>query len=126
MKAIRYVLGKFIVLLDWVFTPSSVQRDSQVQKQIEEELKSMALYQFETCPFCVKVRRQAKRLGLSLEYRDAKDNPQHREDLLQGGGKIKVPCLRYEDPNGHMQWMYESSVINQYLLSRFPPDLKSS
>ena len=79
----------------------------------------MVLYQFKTCPFCIKVRRAKKRLSLSIETRDAQKNPQHREQLLEGGGKIKVPCLKTNDEHGNVVWMYGSSQIVQYLQDGF-------
>jgi len=62
----------------------------------------------------VKVRRAIKRQGLSVETRDAKSNEQFRQELLEQGGKIKVPCLRIEE-NGQVTWLYESNDIIAYL-----------
>jgi glutathione S-transferase len=50
---------------------------------------------------------------------DVQKQPQHRAALLQGGGRVKVPCLKITDAQGKVEWMYESAVINQYLHSRF-------
>lgn len=60
-----------------------------------------------------------KRLSLNIEKRDAQRNEQNKKDLLEGGGQIKVPCLRIEDDQGNMTWMYDSEKIIQYLQSRF-------
>ncbi|WP_193678902.1 MULTISPECIES: glutathione S-transferase N-terminal domain-containing protein, partial [Gammaproteobacteria] len=46
------------------------------------------------------------------------NDPQARQALLEGGGKVKVPCLRIEE-NGQVRWMYESSEIIAYLEGRF-------
>lgn len=56
-------------------------------------------------PFCIKVRQEMRRLSLDIELRDAKNDPQHRAALLQGGGTVKVPCLRITDARGNSQWM---------------------
>lgn len=40
----------------------------------------------------------------------------HHLDLLQGGGKGQVPCLRIES-EGQVEWMYESDEIINYLSS---------
>ncbi|MDT4882527.1 hypothetical protein FQZ97_1184810 [compost metagenome] len=58
------------------------------------------------------------RLNLPIALRDAKNDETHRDALLAGGGKIKVPCLRIEE-NGESRWMYESNDIIRYLESRF-------
>ena len=58
-------------------------------------------------------------LSLNIALRDAQNDPQHRAALLQGGGKIKVPCLKITDEGGDSQWLYESTAIIQYLRQRF-------
>jgi glutathione S-transferase len=75
------------------------------------------LYHFEACPFCLKVRREIKRLGLSVELRDIKRSRVFHDQLMKGGGEYQVPCLKI--PGQPEQWMYESSDINAYLNSRF-------
>ena len=77
------------------------------------------LYQFKMCPFCVKARRAIKRLSLNIETRDALREESSREELLAGGGQIKVPCLKIIDDAGKTTWMYESSDIIKYLQERF-------
>jgi len=39
----------------------------------------------------------------------------HRDNLIDGGGKSQVPCLRIESEDGAVQWMYESRDIINYL-----------
>jgi glutathione S-transferase len=53
-----------------------------------------------------------------VALRDAKNDPQHRQALLEGGGRVKVPCLRIEE-EGKVSWMYESKAIIAYLDKRF-------
>ena len=89
-------------------------------KAISAELTKLSLYQFKACPFCVKVRRQMRRLNIKIECRDAKNNPIYRNELLAEGGRLKVPCLRIEQPDGQVQWLYESDDINRYLQQTFP------
>lgn len=120
VKAVRWILGKLILFLDWLFTPRSLQRNPEEQKQIEQQAQALKLYQYEACPFCVKVRRAMKRLNLPIETRDAKRQPNWRDELAREGGAVKVPCLRI-DEGGKTQWMYESSDIVKYLEQRFSP-----
>ena len=42
-----------------------------------------------------------------------------RQELLAGDGDLKVPCLRIEDGQGQVAWMYESKAIIGYLEGRF-------
>jgi glutaredoxin len=118
MKFIRWFLGRVILLLNFVFSPKGVKRSQEAQTNADEKAQSMALYQFEACPFCVKVRRAMKRQSVNIELRDAKNDQQHREELETGGGRIKVPCLRIEK-DGQVEWMYESSDIVTYLEKEF-------
>ena len=118
LKCIRVVLGYTIVGLNALFAPQRQQRTQQDQQAVDQATQSLALYEFYLCPFCVKVRRMMRRLNLSIECRDAKNNTEHRQTLLEEGGKIKVPCLRIEE-GGKVTWMYESSDINAYLSERF-------
>ncbi|MDF1529804.1 MAG: glutathione S-transferase N-terminal domain-containing protein [Sedimenticola sp.] len=119
MTIIRWILGRLILLIDALTTPKGVTRPTEVQKKLDAETARLALYQFKACPFCVKVRRFLKQHTLNIETRDAKGNPLFREELLKGGGEIKVPCLRIEDEQGGVQWMYESSEIMRFLEQRY-------
>ncbi|OAN18079.1 glutaredoxin [Photobacterium jeanii] len=118
MKVIRWVLGRIILVINAVFSPKGLQRDADKQQEVDSQVEKLKLYQFEACPFCVKVRRSAKRLNLPLETRDAKVSPWEQE-LIEQGGKRKVPCLRIENDQGEVQWMYESNDIIAYLEQRF-------
>ncbi len=118
MQVIRWILGRLILTLNAIFTPRSMQRDAKTQQQVDQQTTAMALYQFEACPFCVKVRRQMKRLNLNVELRDAKNDARYSEELTQQGGKRKVPCLRIEEDE-RVRWLYESNDINAYLAQKF-------
>lgn len=118
MKVIRWLLGRLILVLNFVFSSKGVKRSESEQAKLDRKAATMTLYQFEACPFCVKVRRAMKRQSIKIELRDAKNNPTHRDELEQGGGKIKVPCLKIEK-EGQVTWMYESSDIVNYLEKEF-------
>jgi len=118
-KTIRLILGPIILFIDWITTPRGIKRSHDEQQKVDEEASKLILYQFNTCPFCIKVKRNNKRLSLKIKTRDAQHNPIYREELLQGGGKIKVPCLKIIDEKGNDSWLYESNDILQYLQERF-------
>lgn len=122
MVVVRAILGALILLLNWVFTPKSIKRETSEQAAIDAQTAKLALYQYKACPFCVKVRRAMKRNGLNIETRDAKRSEQFKAELEQGGGQLKVPCLRIEEDSGEIRWMYESSDIIDYLEGRFNPE----
>jgi len=84
-----------------------------------EKSPGLTLYQSEYCPYCHRVRLAAQELGLDLPMKDTFIDRAARAELIAGGGKPQVPCLRIEQPGGEPQWMYESSDIIRYLQSRF-------
>jgi len=118
IKLIRIILGYLIVIIDAIIPVKKVTRNNSEQAAVNNDLKSLTLYEFYLCPFCVRVRRMMRRLNLEIEIRDAKKNNDYRQELLAGGKKIKVPCLRIES-NNNVTWMYESKDINTYLMKRF-------
>jgi glutaredoxin len=123
MKLIRWFLSKIILFLDSAFSPKSVQRDAAEQARIDQAMQGLILYQFEGCPFCVKVRRAAKRMGIKLELRDANKVPAYGQELVQGGGSMQVPCLRISNADGSVRWLYESSDIIEFLEKRIAAGL---
>ena len=50
-----------------------------------------------------------------MPLKDILFHPQNNADLLAGGGKDQVPCLRIENENGDVRWLYESIDIVRYL-----------
>ena len=114
-KTLRIVLGPFMLLWEKLSTPKGIERDPEDQRRLDEKTSSYLLYQFKTCPFCIKTRKAIKGLSLNIEKRDAQHDQQNRDDLLKGGGKIKVPCLKIMDTEGKETWVYESSEIIQFL-----------
>ncbi len=119
MSIIRWLLGSLILVLNWVFTPRSIKRDTQAQAAIDKQTSQLTLYQYKACPFCVKVRRAMKRQGLDVEVRDVKRSAAAKSELLAGGGTLKVPCLRIKQGERVAQWMYDSQDIIGYLEKQF-------
>lgn len=118
MKVLRVGLGRLILLGDAVTRLRPQSRSAQGQAMVDKEAARLSLYQFHTCPFCVKTRRALHRLNVPMTLRDAKNNPVQRDRLLAGGGKVKVPCLHIQE-HGQSRWLYESNAIIAYLEQRF-------
>ena len=75
------------------------------------------LYYFSTCPYCVFVRLALLWWRLEIPLREIMFNAQNNADLIAGGGKNQVPCLRIETETGDVRWLYESIDIVRYLKS---------
>ena len=119
MRIIHTILGSIILFIDWLTTPRAIKRNSELQALISNQCQDLILYQYKACPFCVKVRRTMKRLALPIELRDPKRNELAKEELVQGSGKLKCPCLKIEDKDNGTQWLFESKEIINYLETRF-------
>lgn len=83
-----------------------------------ERGETLALYHTESCWFCARVRQIVRDLGITLEMRNI-DQTSFRQELLSGGGKAQVPCLRIQYPDRTVKWLYESADIAAYLAQRF-------
>jgi len=118
-KALRVILGPVMLLWEIISRPKAISRTTLQQAEIDQQCKSLALFQYKTCPFCIKVRKEIHRLSLNIEQFDAQQEGTNRAVLVSGGGKAKVPCLRITDKVGKHQWMYESGAIITYLRRRF-------
>lgn len=88
------------------------------EESIADATETYVLYQYESCPFCYRVRRWLEHNGLQIESRDILRDPDARRALTEGGGRATVPCLRIER-NGTQRWLYESLDIIEYLSNRF-------
>jgi glutathione S-transferase len=112
-------------MLDAWFTAAAaprarVERDAERQRAVDAETAGMALYHYDSCMFCARVRAAIERLALRIALRDIMRDPAHRQALIAGGGRATVPCLRVDDPaGGPAIWMYESAAIVAYLDARF-------
>jgi len=120
MWIIRWPLGRLILLLNVIFSPSAPKRSAEEQSKLDAATAHLTLYQLPACPFCVKVRRAIKRQGLHIAIRNINKDQQVYADLVEFGGSRKVPCLRIantDNPSDHHQakWLYESSDIVEYL-----------
>jgi glutaredoxin len=118
-RTLRVVLGPVMLLKERLTQPAGVVREAAAQAAVDQECQSLALYQFRTCPFCIKVRQEMRRLSLPIEKRDAQHHADHRHELLQGSGATKVPCLKISDARGQTRWLQDSDEIVAYLRQRF-------
>ena len=77
----------------------------------------LVLYDFESCPFCRKVREALTVLDLEADVRPCpKGGGRFRPELVARGGKAQFPYL--VDPNTGKE-MYESDAIVRYLFAEY-------
>jgi glutathione S-transferase len=93
-----------------------------------ESIKNLALYHYPSCPFCgitaeaiknMEKGASDKQIVFKIDQRDILKQPEYRNELIKGGGKPQVPCLKIETGNGATHWLYESSAIIEFLQQRY-------
>lgn len=75
----------------------------------------LALYYFESCPFCIIVLRVIDKLNIEVEYRDIYSDQSHLNKLMQDTGRRTTPCLYIDGKT-----MFESSDIMAWLEQHAP------
>ena len=73
--------------------------------------------------------------GIDLPMRDTMQDVAAFRELLMGGGRATVPCLRIEQDDAassssasrkHVRWLYESAAIIDYLPSAASRAIRAS
>jgi glutaredoxin len=93
-QTLRLVLGPVMLLKERLTSPEGMQRDAAAQAAVDLQCQSLALYQFNTCPFCIKVRQEMRRLSLPIEKRDA---TQHRQPRRTNARQRRHPSALFEN-----------------------------
>jgi glutathione S-transferase len=79
--------------------------------------KPLELFEFESCPYCRKVREALSILDLTaMIYPCPKRGPRFRKEVQERGGKVQFPYL--VDPNTGKE-MYESDDIVRHLFDAY-------
>lgn len=110
--------GLFWGLYDKYFDVPAVARTNEEQSSLDRESRRIQLYFYRNCCDSVKIKRHCKYLGLRVVEKDVERVNSYRNELLKGGGAIKVPCLRVEGRKG-TKWYYHQEDIQKYLDKRF-------
>ncbi len=118
-RLLRWPLGQLVIFIDRITRPEVPVIPPDKRAELDAMTSTMKLYQFRQCPFCVKTRRNIRRLGLNIETRDARNDPQWNGELINQGGIYQVPCLRVVKEDGSIDWIYESDNIIEFLDHRF-------
>ena len=53
--------------------------------------------------------------GIDISMRNTVNDISAYKELVAGGGRATVPCLRIERDNGQIEWMYESVDIMRFI-----------
>ena len=97
-------------------------RTPEQQAEVARRAESLTLYHRPTCPFCLRVFTAVARLDVPISRRNITTDSDARRELVAGGGRQQVPCLRIEESTGESagtRWLYESGDIIAYLETQF-------
>lgn len=72
--------------------------------------RKLALYKYDSCPYCMRVMWGIQRLNLDVPTRDTRQDPSARSELVSATGGTQVPCLFIDDVP-----LLESADILQWL-----------
>ncbi len=71
---------------------------------------NLQLYFFYECPFCQIILNKIEQLNLKIELLNTRENPEHRQKLINDTGRATVPCLYIDNTP-----MHESADIINWL-----------
>jgi glutathione S-transferase len=94
----------------------SLGMGTAVSSHARKPAKLLELYEFESCPFCRKVRGALSSFDLEAMIYPCPRGGRHREVVKQKGGKEQFPFL--VDPNTGKE-MFESDAIIRYLADTY-------
>lgn len=119
--SVKYRLQGFCLMFaDQWFKVKPASRSSEEQCSLDRESRRIQLYFCKTCPTSIKIKRRCMHLGLRVVEKDVERVNAYRNELIHGGGEVRVPCLRIEGRLGQeTRWLYSSDKIMQYLDRRF-------
>ena len=65
-KGLRFVMGPVVLLWEIATRPNGLIRAPALQAGVDQQCRSLVLYQYRTCPFCFKVRQEIRRFSLKV------------------------------------------------------------
>ena len=77
-------------------------------------MPKLTLYHFESCPYCVIVRKFMAENNISIPMKDTQKDHRAQAELIKIGGKRQVPCLVIDG-----KALYESDDIIAWLKNHY-------
>lgn len=110
-------------MVDRVVPVKPLNLSPQEQLLLDRESRRMHLYYCRSCPASIAVKRYCERLGLRVVEKEVERVNAFRNELVNGGGESRVPCLRIDSQDGE-SWLYSPELIYHYMHQRFGPLLQ--
>jgi glutaredoxin len=121
LMSVKYRMQGFCFMFaDQWFKVRPLARSNEEQTSLDRESRRIQLYFCKTCPASIKIKRRCQKLGLKVVEKDVGRVNAYRNELIHGGGEVRVPCLRVEGVQSQdTRWLYSSVKILKYLERRF-------
>lgn len=114
MNLTRQLKGKTLNLADRLVPAKPVERSREEQTLLNRESRRMHLYYSRNCPASILVKRYFEKTGLHPVSKEVERVDAYRNELVNGGGESRVPCLRVR--HGEQDsWIYSPEAILNYL-----------
>ena len=85
---------------------------------MNQRAEDYQLYKTDLCGFCYRVRHFLDANDIDIPLRDVNQDAAAFRELLSGGGRTTVPCLRIQRGE-ETEWMFESTDIMRYLTAQY-------
>ena len=97
----------------WISGIDPLRREAEVE--IFTYLQASLFEEIQSSPQALTDAELAMLIGAVFRFAAADLN--FMSDLINGGGRFKVPCLQISGGSGEKTWLYESDDIIAYLKS---------
>lgn len=116
----RLISAGLMLGMAWLATPAMaatpVTHDANVQTAPIAKDAPLVLYYRDDCPYCWNVMSYLNDQHRELPMKEINSSEAISNELIIGGGKRQVPCLRIRENNGNkITWLYQSAEIIKYL-----------
>jgi hypothetical protein len=118
MNVSRQLKGLAFEWVDKVVPVRPVERSAHEQLRLDRASRRMHLYFSPCCADSISVKRHCHKLGLRVVEKDVVRVNAYRNELVNGGGDSRIPCLRIEK-EGKTDWVYSLESILGYLNQRY-------
>ncbi|WP_370293971.1 glutaredoxin family protein [Thalassolituus sp.] len=118
MSLTRHLKGKTLSFVDRIMPVKPLERTPEEQLLLDRESRRMHLYFCPECPSSISIKRYCERFGLHVVQKDVQRVNAYRNELVNGGGESRVPCLRVDGTEGE-SWVYSPDEILEFINNRF-------
>ena len=124
LNMIQY-LGPFFYLVGLLGPPLRMVERARFRKfrslspaevvKRSEALRGCELYHFQASPFAARVRGALAKFQVEIPMHDVLESNKAWKELIAGGKRDRVPCLKVTEPGAPDRWIYESLEIVKFI-----------